>query len=188
MSNNSTKKLVYMALIAAIYAALTMVLQPISYGTIQFRVSEALCILPFFFPASVWGLTIGCAIANIISAAGIVDVIVGSIATLLAGLCTAAIGISARKKANVDVGEVKKSIGWGACIAACTMPVLFNGPIVGAELAYLFPLDSGFWLSFAIFGAQVALGEAVVMFALGLPLIRILLQNKRLSVFFSGLS
>lgn len=187
MNGNRTKKLVYAAVIAAIYAALTMV-NPLSYGNVQFRVSEVLCILPFFFPTSVWGLTIGCAIANIMSTAGLTDIVVGSLATLLAGLCTATIGKSARKRTDVSVGEVAERIGWGTCIAACAMPVLFNGPIVGAELAYLFPLDSGFWLSFAVFGAQVALGEAVVMFALGLPLMRILLGNRKGVEFFSGLN
>lgn len=183
----TTNRIVYSALIAAIYAALTMVLAPISYGALQFRVSEALCILPFFFPASAWGLFAGCAISNIISSAGILDIVFGSLSTLLAGLCTAAIGKSARKKTEVSVGEAAQPVSWGACIAACSMPVLFNGPIVGAELAYLFPLDDGFWYSFLVFGAQVALGEIAVLYLLGLPLMRFLLNNKRFSGFFYGL-
>lgn len=188
MKNTATKKLVYAAVIAAAYAALTMVLQPISYGAVQFRIAEALCILPFFFPASVWALFAGCALANIISTAGILDVFVGSAATLLAGLCTAAIGRSARKKASAPVCEIGRPVGWWACILACAMPVIFNGPIVGAELAYLFPLDEGFTHSFLIFGAQVALGEAAVMFAIGLPLMRFVLKNKYVSDFFCGLN
>lgn len=183
----ATKRIVYSALIAAIYAALTIVLAPISYGAVQFRVSEVLCILPFFFPASVWGLFVGCAISNVISSAGILDIIFGSLATLLSGFCTAAIGKSARNKAKVSVGEIAKPVGWLACIAACTMPVVFNGPIVGAELAYLFPLDDSFWHSFLVFGVQVALGEAVVLYILGLPLMRFVLKNERFSSFFYGL-
>lgn len=183
----NTKRIVYSALIAAIYSALTMVLAPISYGAVQFRVSEVLCILPFFFPASAWGLFVGCAISNIMSSAGMLDIIFGSLSTLLAGVCTAAIGKSIRKKSKVNVGEIQRSAGWGACIAACTMPVVFNAPIVGAELAFLFPLDEGFWHSFLIFGAQVALGEAVVLYVLGLPLMRFLLNNKRFTDFFYSL-
>lgn len=66
--HTSTKKLAAAAVVGAAYAALTMVLAPISYGAIQMRVSEVLCILPFFVPCTAWGLFLGCAIANVISA------------------------------------------------------------------------------------------------------------------------
>ena len=88
----TTRKLTAAAVTGAAYAALTMLLAPISYGAIQCRVSEVLCILPFFIPCTAWGLFAGCAIANLLSAAGILDVIFGSLATLLAALCTAWLG------------------------------------------------------------------------------------------------
>ncbi|NCC68881.1 MAG: QueT transporter family protein, partial [Clostridia bacterium] len=101
MNNNNTRKLVYAAVIAAIYAVFTMALGALSYKPvilgIELRFSEVLCILPFFFPPAVWGLTIGCAIANIVSTVGFIDVIFGSAATLLAGLCSAAIGKRAKE-------------------------------------------------------------------------------------------
>ena len=84
----TTRKLTAAAVTGAAYAALTMLLAPISYGAIQCRVSEVLCILPFFIPCTAWGLFAGCAIANLLSAAGIFDVVFGSLATLLAALCT----------------------------------------------------------------------------------------------------
>ena len=84
----TTRKLAAAAVTGAAYAALTMLLAPISYGAIQCRVSEVLCILPFFIPCTAWGLFAGCAIANLLSAAGIFDVVFGSLATLLAALCT----------------------------------------------------------------------------------------------------
>ena len=87
----NTRKLVTAAIIGALYAGLTMVLSPISYGPIQMRVSEVLCILPYFLPYTAWGLFFGCIVANLISAAGILDVVFGSLATLLACLCMAAI-------------------------------------------------------------------------------------------------
>lgn len=186
MAATTTKRIIYSALIAAIYAALTIVLTPISYGVLQFRVSEVLCILPFFFPTSAWGLFVGCAISNVMSSAGMLDIVFGSLSTLLAGFCTAAIGKSSRSKAAVRVDETTQPAGWGACIAACAMPVVFNGPIVGAILAYTITPDQ-FWGSLAFFGAQVALGEAVVLFVLGLPLMRFMLNNKRFSDFFYGL-
>ena len=79
----TTRKLAAAAVTGAAYAALTMLLAPISYGAIQCRVSEVLCILPFFIPCTAWGLFAGCAIANLLSAAGIFDVVFGSLATLL---------------------------------------------------------------------------------------------------------
>ena len=87
--NSTTRKLVVSAITGAAYAVITMLLAPISYGSLQFRVSEAMCILPFFVPATAAGLFIGCAISNLISAAGILDIVFGSMATLLAALCTA---------------------------------------------------------------------------------------------------
>ena len=88
--NIKTQKLITAAIIGALYAVLTMVLAPISYGPLQFRVSEVLCVLPYFMPYTAWGLLFGCVIANLVSAAGILDVVFGSLATLIACLCVAA--------------------------------------------------------------------------------------------------
>ena len=175
----STKKLVTVAVIGALYAALTLVLAPISYGVIQFRVSEVLCILPFFFPESAVGLTIGCVIANLLGpSAGPLDIIFGSLATLLAGICTAAIGVHARRN---------EKIGWFSCIAACFMPVLFNAPIIGAVISFTSLQDVtaqyGFWEGFAVYGSWVGLGEAVVLFALGLPAMRYILKSNALRAY-----
>ena len=71
------------AAIAALYVVLTLVFAPISYGPIQVRIAEALCILPMFTPAAIPGLFIGCLIANMIGGGVILDVIFGSIATLI---------------------------------------------------------------------------------------------------------
>ena len=158
---NLREKLVYPAMVGAVYAALTMMLAPISYGNVQFRVSEALCVLPFFLPETAVGLCLGCALANTISAAGGLDIVFGSLATLGAGLCTAAFGRTWR--AGGGLPDLPRRI------FACLMPVLWNGLVVGAVLAWSFAREA-FWSAFALMGAQVALGEAVVLFALGLPL------------------
>ncbi len=71
------------AVIAAIYVVLTLVFAPISFGPVQLRVAEALCIMPLFTPAAVPGLFIGCLIANILGGGIMLDVIFGSIATLI---------------------------------------------------------------------------------------------------------
>lgn len=85
-SSSRTYFMVYAAAIAAIYTVLTMVFAPISFGPIQFRISEALCILPFFTPAAVPGLFIGCLLSNLLCGAAALDIIFGSLATLIGAL------------------------------------------------------------------------------------------------------
>ena len=87
----SVKDLASAAVVGAAYAALTMLLAPISFGLVQFRASEALCILPAFLPAASWGLWVGCALVNFMSGYGIPDIVFGSFATLMASLCIARI-------------------------------------------------------------------------------------------------
>lgn len=167
MKSLSLRKLTLAAVIAAVYAALTMLLPALSYSNWQFRISEALCILPFFFPYTTWGLFVGCMIANIISTVGPIDVIFGSLATLGAGLCTAAIGRGGST-------PLRRVLG-------CLMPVLFNGVIIGAELALIAGGSEGSRLAlFAVYGLEVAIGEAGVMFIIGLPLMTLLPKSPAL--------
>lgn len=164
--NVRTQKLITAAVIGALYAVLTMVLSPVSYGPLQFRLSEALCILPYFLPFTAWGLFFGCVIANLVSAAGILDIVFGSLATLLACLCMGALG--------------KRGKGTKTEVLACLMPVLWNGVIVGTVLCYALT-DLMPWENFAVFliyAGQVAIGELVVMFAVGLPLMKYLPRQK----------
>ena len=82
MKNKGTQFLTEAAVIGAIYVVLTLLFAPLSYGEIQIRFSEALTILPFFTPAAIPGLFVGCIIANLFGGAIPVDIIFGSIATL----------------------------------------------------------------------------------------------------------
>lgn len=75
--------MVQAAMIAAVYVALTLPIQPIAYGPIQFRVSEALTILPYFTSAAIPGVTIGCFLSNILTGAPLPDIIFGTLATLI---------------------------------------------------------------------------------------------------------
>lgn len=82
----SDEKVIHMvqaAMIAAVYVALTLPIQPIAYGPIQFRVSEALTILPYFTSAAIPGVTIGCFLSNILMGAPLPDIIFGTLATLI---------------------------------------------------------------------------------------------------------
>ena len=141
------------------------------YGALQFRVSEVLCILPFFMPFTAWGLFVGCIVANLMSTAGVLDVVFGSLATLITCLCIAWCG----KKGNT----------LKARLLACLMPVVWNGLIVGATLtialAGLNPLTH--FGAFLVFAGEVALGELGVMYLIGLPLMTYLPKQRFFSEF-----
>ena len=162
------RRLTMTALLAAVYAALTMGLGFLSYESVQFRIAEALCVLPFFFPWATWGLFLGCVIANLLSPAGVLDVVFGSLATLLSCLAVAALGRGDRRR-------------WVNCILACLMPVLFNAVIVGAVITFALTAPvapSPVWLIFLVNALSVGAGEALVLFALGLPLLRFLPDSR----------
>lgn len=148
------------AIIAAVYAALTVALAPISYGPVQFRASEALTVLPFLMPSTVYGIFIGCVIANLYTGS-VLDIVFGSLATLLAGLLTAYFG----KKGNT----VKNRL------LGCLMPVVFNAVIVGAVLTWGYQFmefpDSPL-KSYGFNALTVGLGEAAVLYLIGYTLLR----------------
>ncbi|MEW4411414.1 QueT transporter family protein [Clostridium sp. AN503] len=89
-SKNKVQFMTQSAMIAAIYTALTVAFAPVAYGPVQFRISEALCVLPFFTPAAIPGLFLGCAISNgigvALGTAVLPDVVFGSLATLIGAL------------------------------------------------------------------------------------------------------
>ena len=115
-----TEYLAKAAVVAALYAAITYAVAPIAYGPVQFRISEALTILPIFCPASIPGLTVGCVLANILSTVDPIDMILGPIATLLACLGT-------RAARNICIK--------GYPLLSFLCRVVSNGLIVGAEIA-----------------------------------------------------
>ena len=145
MKNKTTRYITQAALIAAVYAALTIALAPISYGPMQVRVSEALTVLPAFFPSAVPGLFVGCILANTLGpGAGILDIIFGSLATLTA----AWLSYLLRKKT----------------VLVPLPPVVINGFVIGFLLNYVYgyPLiETMLW---------VAAGQAVACYVLGTPL------------------
>jgi len=151
--NDHVKKLTFIAAIAAVYAALTIAFAPISYGWIQFRISEALTILPFFTPLAVPGLTIGVLIANLYSSAGIVDMIVGPLATFIAAVITS---------------KIKNK--WLAPLP----PVIINAIMIGTMLGVLF--SSEITIPFAML--WVGIGQFTVLYFLGMPLLLALEKRK----------
>ena len=150
-----TKFLAYGALLAALYVALTYLqnfLIPNSTNwAIQFRASEALCVLALFTPAAIPGLTIGCLLFNISSAGALpLDFLVGSLATALA---TA--GMYLTRKCQLG----------GYPLLALLLPGIFNGLLVGWELSVY--IGGGFWINCL----YVAIGETAVLLTLGSALL-----------------
>lgn len=152
----STKKLAYAAAVAVIYIVVTLAAAPISFGFIQVRVSEALTVLPALSPWTIWGLFTGCLISNIYTGQ-IVDIVFGSIATLLAACVTYFLR---RRKWLLPLP-----------------PVILNGVIVGG---YLTALYGGVWY---VNMATVALGEFISCYVIGLPLLTVIRKNKQLTEF-----
>ena len=157
MKKINIRTIVTQAMIAAIYASLTMVLAPISFGVVQFRVSEALTLLPFLSPMCTVGLTIGCLVSNIVGGYGLLDILFGTLATLLAGIWTS---------------RLKKT--WLAPIP----PVITNGIIVGAVITCSTTSPEAFTASLLPISLQLMAEEAAVCFILGLPLLALLKKTK----------
>ena len=148
--------IVYNGIVAALYIVLTYFLAPISYGPLQARISEAMTVFPIFSFNMIPGLTIGCLVSNLINPdnLGPVDIIGGTLATLIAGIFSRIIG-----KKNMWLGIIP--------------PIVANGIIVGGYLPFLL-LDTVTWQEVVITMLTVAGGEAAVLVVLGLPLVAVI--------------
>ncbi|HHY06849.1 MAG TPA: QueT transporter family protein [Clostridia bacterium] len=142
-----TRKIERVSVIAAIYATITIVFAPLSYGLIQVRISEALTILPFIFPESVLGLFLGCFIANIYGGLGLIDIVFGSLATLLAAFLT-------KKMPHPFLAPLP--------------PVVINAVVVAFILKYVLGYP------FVVSMFYVGLGQFLACYFLGLPLLYLL--------------
>lgn len=148
-----TRFITQSAVICAVYVALSWIFAPISFGhnLFQFRISEALTVLPLYTPAAIPGLFLGCALSNlIIGGLGIIDLVFGSLATLSAAICTYIM-----KKKNR--------------VVALLPPVIINAVVVGAYLNYLISPE----INILINMGWVLLGQVVSCYCLGLPLCKV---------------
>ena len=146
MKNLSVRRLVRCAVIAAVYVVVCLVLAPFSYGAVQVRVAEALCLLPVFGAEYIVGVTLGCFLANLLGST-VVDVVFGTLATLLACLVTY----------RLRHLRIK-----GLAIPASLPPVLFNAVIVGIEITVFFTdytvMSAPLWLLCVTNGISVGIG------------------------------
>ncbi len=145
------------AIIGALYAALTLILMPFSFGAVQFRVAEAMAVLPLFFPEAIPGLFVGCVIANIMTPnIPVLDVVFGSLATLAAAYLTS---------------KLRSSRGIKRAVLAPLPPVLINAVVVGAIITFsMAKAGDSFFTLFALNALSVGAGQAAVCYLLGVPL------------------
>ena len=170
MKNLSVRRLVRCAVIAAVYVVVCLVLAPFSYGAVQVRVAEALCLLPVFGAEYIVGVTLGCFLANLLGST-VVDVVFGTLATLLACLVT-------YKLRDIRVK--------GLAIPASLPPVVFNMIIVGAfEITFFFS-DGAPTAMLAVFNAvTVGIGELISCTILGVALVKLIESNAGLNKIFT---
>ena len=168
MKNLSVRRLVRCAVIAAVYVVVCLVLAPFSYGAVQVRVAEAL--LPVFGAEYIVGVTLGCFLANLLGST-VVDVVFGTLATLLACLVT-------YKLRDIRVK--------GLAIPASLPPVVFNMIIVGAfEITFFFS-DGAPTAMLAVFNAvTVGIGELISCTILGVALVKLIESNAGLNKIFT---
>lgn len=152
----SPKFLVQAALIAAVYSTLTIILGSFGFGPVQFRIAEVMTVLPVVLPSSIPGLFTGCILANWIGGFGIVDIVFGSLATLLAGFCTRLL----RKHRFLYP----------------LPPVIFNAVIVGGYVYLLYDKTYPLLLTMLFIGFS----QAIICYGLGLPLITFIKKNSTL--------
>ena len=144
----NTRALARGAIIAALYTALTVLLAPLSYGEVQIRFSEAFTLLPILMPEAVPALLVGCLLSNILGGCSIFDIVFGSLATLLAAVCTRRL----------------RDKFWLAAL------MLFHGVIVGAVVHFCYSTA----IALPLCMLSVAAGEAVACLVVGPLLISVL--------------
>ncbi len=154
------QKITRVAMIAAIYTALTLILAPISYAALQVRVAEALTVLPFISRLSIPGLFVGCLVANLFgimfTGLGWYDVVFGSLATLLAAYLTSRMPRP---------------------VLAPVPPIVINALVVGAYVSALAHLP------YLLTAVYIGVGQALATYVLGYPLLIFLLKRPNLRRF-----
>lgn len=162
MNNNHKSKqkamysLVYGGMTGALYTVLTLAFAPVALGPVQFRVSEALCILPYFTPAAIPGITIGCFLSNLILGAAVPDIVFGSLATLIGGFL------------SYRLRKYK--------LAVCLPPILSNTIIIPWVLKFAYGIPD--FIPFMML--TVGIGEVLAVGVLGNLLLFTLERYKKL--------
>lgn len=157
--NNKVKFITQSAAIAALYIVLTVFISAfgLASGAIQIRISEALCILPYFSLSAIPGLFIGCLISNLITGCALWDVVFGSIATLLGAIFTYLLKNKSKYLAPIP-------------------PIISNMVIIPFVLINVYGTKDAWWFLFL----TVGIGEIISCGILGIILLNIIEKNKKL--------
>lgn len=158
-----TKKMVRLAVVAALYASLTIALGAISYGPIQFRIAEVMNLLPLIGGEYIIALTIGCFLANLFGGLGVPDIVFGTLATLISAYLVYFTGKKMKDKP-------------GYILIASLWPTIVNAIIIGGVVLYGF-----FGLPLILSMLQVGFGQFVVITIIGVPLFKVF-NNKYLKL------
>jgi uncharacterized membrane protein len=170
MRTYTLKHWLRIAMIGAIYTAVSLALAPFSFGNIQVRVSEALTVLAIFSPLAIYGLTLGCFITNLlgvmmgVNPLGFLDVFVGTLATLIAALLS-------YQFRNIRIKSFP--------LLSFLMPVIVNALLIGFELTLVFApqLDLRYFIIFAL---EVGLGQTIAVFGFGAALYQLFKRHPQI--------
>lgn len=182
------------AIIACLYVVFTLFFLPISFGAIQCRISEALCLLPVLMPEAILGVTLGCLISNILGSGLPPDIIFGTLATFIGAVITYRISATFRNKIKIvlkspsgvsavnlkghkdkdnDISSVNLSPSLGLRIGATIPPVLSNMIIVPLVLKYAYMLND----AYIFLVITVGIGEILSVGIIGNILLSFLLRK-----------
>lgn len=156
------RKTVTVAVVAAVYTALTVIFMPISFGAVQCRISEILTLLPVFSSCGTAGLTLGCFLSNIFSSVSPLDMVIGTFATFIAAVLT-------RKLRHIKLFNIPF---W-----SLLSPVIVNAVIIGLEIT-LFVSEEATFTAFLLSAGSIAIGQTVPCVIIGIPLYLAILRSK----------
>lgn len=166
----TVQKMVKAAIIAALYICFCLIFQPISFGIIQIRISEMLTLLPVICPEAIIGVTLGCFLSNalFVSATTPLDIILGTLATLIAAILT-------YKLRNIKTSHL--------ALVPSLPPVIINALVIGVELTILYygVSTSAYMYLLNIF--TIGVGQLISCSFLGVLLVYIIQKNKPLLQF-----
>ena len=180
MNRHSTVQITRAALIAAMYIVFTMVppFNAFSYGAVQFRLGEALVLLPFLLDEAVFGVVVGCLVTNLFSPFGLIDVIIGTGVTALAALLTRRLRRTGKLWLAAIPPIVLNALIVPAYVSTLTLPGAGNLPLTHSLTVGLhFILTHFSWQIYTPVALTILAGEAAVVILLGLPVLVLVRHN-----------
>ncbi len=183
MNHSKIQFIARAGVIAALYVALTYLTYSFAYGEIQVRVSEALVVLPYIFPEAIWGVTIGCFIANIASPFGPIDMVFGTSFTLIAALITYWLGKTKKPPYLAPIPPiVVNAFGVSFYVTTLLGVLNKNGELtIQKSKAFSYVFSHFAFKPYIVGALWIGIGEAIATIVLGLPLLYFFLKRRKLN-------